>query len=130
VVRQNFNDFTLTLIRRECVPCNLRLELNGSSINGELFGQYLEFFLRDNPSEECAKAGHAAYSLGVKYEKNKYSGRSTPTATYFMSYHKILKTSRDYTEAMEEARVIGENITKTLNTGNYYYWSKSSIVPL
>lgn len=28
--------------------------------------QYLDFFLKDNPGESCASAGHAAYSDGVR----------------------------------------------------------------
>lgn len=38
-------------------------------------------------------------------------------ASYFMTYHTILKTSKDYYEALEWARDISENITNTLNEG-------------
>lgn len=102
-----------------CEPCLLRSKLNGSSIHGEMFEKYLDFFLRDNPTDTCAKAGHAAYGDGVRYTKDLKTGRAFPTASYFMTYHNILKTSRDYTTAMEEARTIGENLTKTLNQGTF-----------
>lgn len=38
-------------------------------------------------------------------------------ASYFMTYHTILKTSKDYYEALEWARDISKNITNTLNEG-------------
>lgn len=86
-------------------------------MRGELFEKYLDFFLTDNPFVDCPKAGHAAYGQGVAYLKDEKTGRSVATSSYFMSYHSILKTSRDYIDAMEEARLVGENITKTLNSG-------------
>lgn len=104
------------LVSRDCDQCNLKIKLNGSSIQGEMFEKYFDYFLRDNPSEDCAKAGHAAYGEGINYNKDPKTGLSFPTASYFMTYHTILKTSRDYTEAMEEARIVGDNITKTINT--------------
>lgn len=36
-------------------------------------------------------------------------------ANYFMAYHKILKTSEDYYEALRSARKVSANITTTLN---------------
>jgi len=35
-------------------------------------------------------------------------------ASYFMSYHTILKTSDDYVAALKSAREIADNITKTI----------------
>lgn len=35
-----------------------------------------------------------------------------------MSYHSILKNSHDYTEALRYARVIADNLTKTMNIEN------------
>jgi Niemann-Pick C1 protein len=42
-------------------------------------------------------------------------------ASYFMTYHSILKTSEDYIGALKNARDIAANITRTLNeTGHHY----------
>ena len=75
----------------------------------------------DNPFEDCPKGGHAAYSQAVATEKvGINSALNTATSSYFMTYHTILKTSQDYTKAMEEARMIAKNITDTLNRGMKY----------
>lgn len=56
--------------------------------------------------------GHAAYSSAVNIEgDDTYIG-----ATYFMTYHTILKTSADYIDAMKKARLIASNITETLRS--------------
>lgn len=83
----------------------------------ELFEKYLDYFLKDNPFAECPKGGHAAYSQAVATAKSNSDMSSRATASYFMTYHTILKTSQDYTEAMKEARMIAANITDTLNKG-------------
>jgi Niemann-Pick C1 protein len=88
--------------------------LDGELIQGDLFDNYLTWFLMDNPHEDCAKGGHAAYSLGVSYDTNLTNGRSKVKSSSFMTYHTILKTSNDFTEAMREARVLADNITATL----------------
>ena len=36
-------------------------------------------------------------------------------ASYFMSYHTILKTSNDYTNALRYARELSANMSKELN---------------
>lgn len=35
-------------------------------------------------------------------------------ATYFMTYHTVLKKSSDYIDAMKKARDIADNITETM----------------
>ena len=42
-------------------------------------------------------------------------------ASYFMSYHKILKTSPEYTAALKSAREIAKNISKTLGVEVFPY---------
>lgn len=69
----------------------------------------MSFFLRDNPDSDCAKGGHAAYSSAVDLNE-----RNQVDASYFMSYHTILKTSSDYYGALREARKISKNITETI----------------
>lgn len=81
--------------------------------NVTAFERYLPFFLQDNPDDECVKGGHAAYSSGVNYvipEPN----RTLVNASYFMSYHTILKTSADYYEALRAARKVSLNITRMI----------------
>lgn len=46
-------------------------------------------------------------------------------ATYFMTYHTILKTNEDFIGALREARRIGENITKAISTKT----SNSTVFP-
>lgn len=82
----------------------------------------MPWFLQDNPSVECPKAGHALFSQAVKYNNGKKTrgkeGQVGPLHigdTFYMAFNKVLKTSKDFTESMIEARIIADNITKTLN---------------
>lgn len=54
--------------------------------------------------------GHAAYSSAVNFT----NGNSDVGATYFMTYHTVLKTSSDFIDAMKKARIIADNITETM----------------
>lgn len=79
------------------------------------FDKYVSYFLQDNPDASCAKAGHAAYGSGVNYQLNPNTKLANVGASYFMSYHSILKTSEDYYEAMRYARNLSANITDMIN---------------
>lgn len=79
------------------------------------FEKYVPYFLQDNPDASCAKAGHAAYGQGVKYRLDGQNNYSNVGASYFMAYHSILKTSKDYYESMKAARKISANITDMIN---------------
>ncbi|XP_076272104.1 Niemann-Pick type C-1a isoform X2 [Rhynchophorus ferrugineus] len=105
----------------ECDDCSIETNplLNRPIPND--FDRYVSFFLRDNPDESCAKAGHAAYGQGVNYRTNTSSHLSRVGASYFMSYHTILKTSADYYESMRAARKIAANITKTIGVEVFPY---------
>ncbi|KAF4517183.1 hypothetical protein B566_EDAN005615 [Ephemera danica] len=46
----------------KCKKCNITLNDRTQRPVPEQFTHYLPFFLQDNPTEDCAKAGHAAYS--------------------------------------------------------------------
>jgi len=101
-----------------CKKCGLYQDLDEGRIPPELFEKYLTFFLQDNPFEECPKGGHAAYGQGVTTNiSDPKKGHSKASASYFMTYHTILKTSKDYTDAMKQARTIADNITRTINSG-------------
>lgn len=69
--------------------------------------------MQDNPDEECAKGGHAAYSNAVNVI-NLTTNHTAVQASYFMSYHTILKTSSNYYEALRAARKLSKNITRTI----------------
>ncbi|KAL3273722.1 hypothetical protein HHI36_015151 [Cryptolaemus montrouzieri] len=100
---------------RRCKACNMTFnELDGRPTAKD-FSRYVSFFLRDNPDSDCAKAGHAAYGQGVRYTTNKQTNLSRVEASYFMTYHTILKTSKDYYESMRAARRVAQNITDTIN---------------
>lgn len=57
------------------------------------------------------RRGHAAYSAAV----NILDNGTRVGATYFMTYHTVLQTSADFIDAMEKARLIASNITRTMN---------------
>ncbi|KAJ7338746.1 hypothetical protein JRQ81_012648 [Phrynocephalus forsythii] len=76
---------------------------------GEEFMKFLPMFLSDNPNPKCGKGGHAAYSSAVTFRNNSEIG-----ATYFMTYHTVLKTSADFIDAMKKARMIANNITESM----------------
>lgn len=94
------------------MSCKIQLESNQRP-NASAFEHYLPFFLQDNPDEECAKGGHAAYSNAVNYRTPK-PNHTDVQASYFMSYHTILKSSSDYYEALRAARKVSHNITQMI----------------
>jgi len=59
-------------------------------------------------------SGHAAYGSAVKLKDNK----TRIGATYFMTYHSVLKTSQDFTSALRYARALGDNITRMFEQTN------------
>ncbi|XP_066143924.1 NPC intracellular cholesterol transporter 1 homolog 1b-like [Euwallacea fornicatus] len=75
---------------------------------------YLPYFLMDNPDAVCAKGGHAAYYQGIAFS-NDNSGKTSVATSSIMSYHSVLKNSKDYIEALKYARLIGDNLTATLD---------------
>lgn len=96
-----------------CTKCSISLTGNDRP-NATGFNHYLPFFLQDNPTEDCAKAGHAAYGSAVNYQTNPKTDVTDVGASYFMAYHTILKTSADYYESMRSARKISQNITSMI----------------
>ncbi|XP_046525061.1 NPC1-like intracellular cholesterol transporter 1 isoform X1 [Equus quagga] len=75
----------------------------------EQFHKYLPWFLNDPPNTNCPKGGLAAYSTSVDL-----GPEGQVLASRFMAYHKPLKNSQDYTEALRAARVLAANITADL----------------
>lgn len=61
--------------------------------------------------------GHAAYGSAVNIiGDDAYVG-----ATYFMTYHTVLKTSADFIDAMKKAQLVARNITETMNSKGSNY---------
>ncbi|KAK9885215.1 hypothetical protein WA026_010720 [Henosepilachna vigintioctopunctata] len=101
--------------KRKCPLCNITHDSVDGRPVAEDFSRYVSFFLRDNPDPVCAKAGHAAYGQGVRYVTNPKTKLSNVEASYFMTYHTILKSSKDYYESLRAARKVAANITDTIN---------------
>ena len=59
-------------------------------------------------------SGHAAYGSAVNLKEN----RTKIGATYFMTYHSVLKTSQNFTDALRYARRLGDNITRMFEQTN------------
>ncbi|XP_058452330.1 NPC intracellular cholesterol transporter 1 isoform X2 [Malaya genurostris] len=97
-----------------CHKCSINLTTQNRP-NEDSFRRYVSFFLQDNPDENCAKAGHAAYGSAVNIKTPMQSNYSDVGASYFMAYHTILKTSSDYYEALRSAQKISANITSTIH---------------
>lgn len=97
-----------------CSSCNISFTKEGRP-NPLEFEKYISFFLQDNPTETCAKAGHAAYGQAVNYNEDLENQLSNVGATYFMTYHTLLKSSADYYESMRAARKISANLTHMIN---------------
>jgi len=92
--------------------------LDNGRIPPVLFEKYVDFFLQDNPYDDCPKGGHAAYGQAVTtFPFKGGKDRTKVGASYFMTYHTVLKKSSEYTQAMREARMIADNITRTINEG-------------
>ncbi|XP_059511972.1 NPC1-like intracellular cholesterol transporter 1 [Myotis daubentonii] len=77
--------------------------------SADQFHKYLPWFLGDAPNIKCPKGGLAAYSTSVKLDRD-----GQVLASRFMAYHKPLKSSQDYTEALRAARALAANITAGL----------------
>ncbi|CAC5359870.1 unnamed protein product [Mytilus coruscus] len=100
-----------TVVDKTCTACPVHKKPDGRPTPQD-FMKYLPIYLKDNPGTKCAKGGHAAYGSGVNLIHNK----TQVGATYFMTYHTILRTNEDFIGALREARKIGENITNTITT--------------
>ena len=65
----------------------------------------------------CSSSGHAAYATAV----DLYPDNAGVGATYFMTYHTILKESPDYIHALKMARNLADNITQSTNHKVFAY---------
>ncbi|KAJ8409784.1 hypothetical protein AAFF_G00218430 [Aldrovandia affinis] len=109
-----------SVVDKSCLHCRPLTPKGKMRPTGEDFMKFLPMFLSDNPNPKCGKGGHAAYSSAVDLTNND----TDVGATYFMTYHTILKTSPDFIEAMKMARVLADNITRTMGKegkGNHVF---------
>lgn len=118
-IKERFCNATFDDKKYNCHTC-LNTSQEGQRPTPEQFAHYLPYYMKDNPETKCAKGGHAAYGSAVKLNKARTS-RNIVSASYFMSYHTILKTSNDFTDALKSARVIAKNISETLGTEVFPY---------
>lgn len=61
--------------------------------------------------------GHAAYATAV----DMYPNDTGVGATYFMTYHTILKESPDYIDALKMARALSSNISQSIGHKVFAY---------
>ncbi|XP_070796687.1 NPC intracellular cholesterol transporter 1 isoform X1 [Pituophis catenifer annectens] len=99
-----------SVVNPSCVRCRPLTKEGKQRPEGEDFMKFLPMFLSDNPNPKCGKGGHAAYSSAVNFIHNS----SEIGATYFMTYHTVLKTSADFIDALKKARIIAYNITEAM----------------
>ena len=79
--------------------------------------KHLGDFLSDNPhNTTCSSAGHPAYGQAVKIVNDNFTGEDVVGATYYMAYHKILKTSDDFIRAMDWAYQLSDDMTDYLRS--------------
>ncbi|BFZ11392.1 hypothetical protein BsWGS_14432 [Bradybaena similaris] len=105
--------------KRNCAACELsQIDSDSGRPVNDTFNKYLSWFLNDIPGEKCSKGGHAAYGTGVDLYMDAHN-KTRIGASYFMTYHTILKTSGDYIEALKYARQISDNITSSLRAAGH-----------
>ncbi|XP_010372871.1 NPC1-like intracellular cholesterol transporter 1 isoform X2 [Rhinopithecus roxellana] len=92
-----------------CLKNCLSITMSAVRPSVEQFHKYLPWFLNDRPNIKCPKGGLGAYSTSVNLTSD-----GQVLASRFMAYHKPLKNSQDYTEALRAARELAANITADL----------------
>ncbi|XP_011802160.1 PREDICTED: Niemann-Pick C1-like protein 1 isoform X2 [Colobus angolensis palliatus] len=92
-----------------CLKNCLSITMGAVRPSVEQFHKYLPWFLNDRPNIKCPKGGLGAYSTSVNLTSD-----GQVLASRFMAYHKPLKNSQDYTEALRAARELAANITADL----------------
>uniref|UniRef100_A0A3P9KCC9 Niemann-Pick disease, type C1 n=1 Tax=Oryzias latipes TaxID=8090 RepID=A0A3P9KCC9_ORYLA len=106
-----------SVINPSCVSCRPMTPAGKERPVGEEFMRFLPMFLSDNPNPKCGKGGHAAYATAVDLKPND----GGVGATYFMTYHTILKDSPDFINALKMGRILAENISQSINHKVFAY---------
>ncbi|NP_001268305.1 NPC1-like intracellular cholesterol transporter 1 precursor [Mesocricetus auratus] len=92
-----------------CLKNCMNFTLGPVRPTAEQFHKYLPWFLDDPPNIRCPKGGLAAYRTSVNL-----SSDGQIIASQFMAYHKPLRNSQDFTEALRTSRLLAANITAEL----------------
>ena len=101
-----------------CYTC-LTKDQVGQRPEPKQFDQYLEWYLKDNPTTKCAKGGHAAYGSAVKLNSVQYKDKVN--SSYFMTYHTVASTSQEFTSCLKYAREMAANISKQIGHDVFAY---------
>ncbi|CAF4106049.1 unnamed protein product, partial [Rotaria sp. Silwood2] len=97
----------------QCYPCTR--STTRESLTNDEFKTFLPYFLKDNPNFKCAKGGHAAHGSSVALSTDY----KTVETSLIMGYHSLLISSGDFIEAMQQAYILTDNITRTLKASGY-----------
>ncbi|KAL7387442.1 hypothetical protein ABVT39_023534 [Epinephelus coioides] len=106
-----------SVVDPSCLHCRPLTPSGKQRPEGEDFMRFLPMFLSDNPNIKCGKGGHAAYATAV----DLYPNNTGVGATYFMTYHTIMKESPDYIHALKMARILAENISQAVDHKVFAY---------
>lgn len=82
---------------------------------GDTFHRNLINFLEEIPSQICSKGGKAQFASAIEIKKQSNGGIAVG-ATNFMTYHTILKTSKDFYEALRWSRRISSLLTQKIQS--------------
>lgn len=127
-----------------CTRCQVDLTTYSMPSN-DTFLRNVEFFLKQNPSKACVKAGHAMYGNAVNLIKNEHHDYDLNSisnhyqhnlqkiqrigASHFMAFHSVLSTSEDFINAMNAANNLATKITEKLNEDNQPGDKKVEVFP-
>uniref|UniRef100_A0A4W6C657 Niemann-Pick disease, type C1 n=1 Tax=Lates calcarifer TaxID=8187 RepID=A0A4W6C657_LATCA len=106
-----------SVVNPSCVHCRPMTPSGKQRPIGEDFMRFLPMFLSDNPNIKCGKGGHATYATAV----DLYPNNTGVGATYFMTYHTILKESPDFIDALKMARILAKNISQSMDHKVFAY---------
>ncbi|XP_053185767.1 NPC intracellular cholesterol transporter 1 [Scomber japonicus] len=106
-----------SVVNPSCVHCRPMTASGKQRPVGDEFMRFLPMFLSDNPNIKCGKGGHAAYATAV----DLHPDNTAVGATYFMTYHTILKESPDYIDALKMARILANNISQSIDHKVFAY---------
>ncbi|GFS32606.1 NPC intracellular cholesterol transporter 1 [Nephila pilipes] len=95
-----------------CKSCRTK---NPSTLSEAEFTRRLQFFLSDSPWEKCPKGGKAMFNSAIELFSTDNITRIG--ATNFMTYHTVLKTSKDFYDALDWSRKISLNLTNYIRNG-------------
>lgn len=101
-----------------CTSC-LPMKDSGERPTEEQFRKFLPWYLKDNPTKDCAKGGHAAYGSAVKLNSPK--SKQMVDSSYFMTYHTVSNQSDQFIASLKYARELAKNMSKTIDHDVFAY---------